>query len=47
MKYNLIELLEIYVIIHNINLINFISKEEKININELIPYLFKKNYLKY
>tara|TARA_Y100000996_G_scaffold209085_1_gene164109 strand:+ start:701 stop:910 length:210 start_codon:yes stop_codon:yes gene_type:complete len=38
---NILEILKMYADYHSIFLIKYIAKNEGININELIPYLFK------
>jgi len=38
---NILEILQIYADYHSIVLIKYIAKNENIDINELIPYLFK------
>ena len=39
---DIIDEMNIYVTIHMIKLINIISNKENIDINSLIPYLFKE-----
>ena len=39
---DIIDEMEIYITIHMIKIINIISNKENIDINSLIPYIFKE-----